>query len=65
PFGDAFLVGLGTGIISRPEQIKEWVTFRPVIKVDEERKKAYDRYYAIFRELYENTRGVMKKLADM
>lgn len=65
PFGDAFLAGLGTGVISRPEQIKEWVTFRPVIKVDEERKKVYDRYYAIFRELYENTKGVMKKLADM
>lgn len=65
PFGDAFLVGLGTGIFSSPEQIKEWISFRPVITVDEERKKVYDKYYALFRELYENTKGIMKKLADL
>jgi|UniRef100_A0A7V3YHS4 xylulokinase len=65
PFGDAFLAGLGTGVIDKPERIKEWVSFRPVIKVDPERKALYDQYYALFRELYEKTKDVMKKLAEL
>ncbi|MDK2897652.1 MAG: ribulokinase [Candidatus Atribacteria bacterium] len=65
PLGDAFLAGLGTGVIDRPETIKEWVDFRPVIKVNQKNRQIYDKYYDIFRELYDNTKGTMKKLARL
>ena len=65
PFGDAFLAGLGTGVIDKPERIKEWVDFRPTIKVNQDNHHIYDQYYSIYRELYENTKATMKKLADI
>lgn len=65
PFGDAFLAGLGTGVIDQPERIKEWVNFRPTIRVNQENRHIYDRYYPIYRELYENTKATMKKLAEL
>lgn len=65
PFGDAFLVGLGTGVFDKPEQIKEWVDFRPVITVNEENHALYNKYYKIFRDLYENTKNIMKELVEI
>jgi xylulokinase len=65
PFGDAFLAGLGTGVIDKPERIKEWVSFRPVIEVDPEHHRIYTRYYELFKELYQSTREVMQKLAEL
>ncbi len=65
PFGDAFLAGLGTGVIDKPERIKDWASFRPVIEVDPESHKTYTRYYELFKELYLSTREVMQKLAEL
>ncbi|MFN4190714.1 MAG: hypothetical protein ACK4E2_06950, partial [Pseudothermotoga sp.] len=62
PFGDAFLAGLGTGVIDRPEAIKNWVKFKEAIEPDQEAKKIYDEYYQIFLQLYNNTSSLMKKL---
>lgn len=65
PFGDAFLVGLGTGVFDKPERIKEWVDFRPVITVNQENHALYNKYYKIFRDLYENTKNIMKELVEI
>jgi xylulokinase len=62
PFGDAFLAGLGTGVIDRPEAIKNWVKYRESIFPDKSNKQVYDKYYQIFRKLYENTADLMKSL---
>ncbi len=62
PFGDAFLAGLGTGVIDRPEAIKDWVKFKEAIEPDVEKKKIYDKYYQIFLELYNSTSSLMRKL---
>jgi xylulokinase len=62
PFGDAFLAGLGTGVIDRPEAIKNWVKYRESISPDKSNKQVYDKYYQIFRKLYENTADLMKSL---
>ncbi len=64
PFGDAFLAALGTGIADRPEKIKEWVDFRPLIETDRKNKDVYDRYYAIYLKLYEQTKDMMVELSD-
>jgi xylulokinase len=62
PYGDAFLAGLGTGVIDKPERIKEWVKYRDPVEPDPENKKIYDRYYEIYRELYERTKDLMARL---
>ncbi len=65
PFGDAILAGLGAGIIESPERIKEWIEFRPLIETNQENHERYTQYYELFLELYEGTRGVMRKLAEL
>ncbi|OQX58512.1 MAG: hypothetical protein B5M49_01590 [Thermotoga sp. 4484_232] len=62
PFGDAFLAGLGTGIIDKPERIKEWVKYKEPVEPDPENKKIYDTYYEMFKKLYEKTKELMRKL---
>ncbi|RKX47666.1 MAG: hypothetical protein DRP38_06195 [Thermotogae bacterium] len=62
PFGDAFLAGLGTGIIDKPERIKEWVKYKEPVESDPENKKIYDTYYEMFKKLYEKTKELMRKL---
>ncbi|AEH51192.1 FGGY-family carbohydrate kinase [Pseudothermotoga thermarum] len=62
PFGDAFLAGLGVGVIDRPERIKEWVRYKEVVEPDPQNKQIYDKYYEIFKELYESVKHLMPKL---
>ncbi|MFA7426867.1 FGGY-family carbohydrate kinase, partial [Mesotoga sp.] len=62
PFGDAFLAGLGVGLIDRPERIKEWVKFRDPISPNSENQRVYEKQYLIFRELYEKTKEIMWKM---
>jgi len=59
PFGDAFLAGLGVGLIDRPEKIKEWVKFREPINPDPNNREIYEKSYALFRQLYERTKDLM------
>lgn len=59
PFGDAFLAGLGVGLIDRPERIKEWVVHKEPIAPDPDNQKIYEKQYAIFRQLYERTKELM------
>jgi xylulokinase len=59
PFGDAFLAGLGVGLIDRPERIKEWVKFREPINPDPNNREIYEKSYALFRQLYERTKDLM------
>jgi len=63
PFGDAFLAALGTGVVDKPEKIKEWVTFRPLIKTDRKNKEVYDKYYELYLKLYERTKDMMEELS--
>jgi len=62
PFGDAFLAGLGVGLIDKPERIKEWVKFRDPISPNSENQRVYEKQYLIFRELYEKTKEIMWKM---
>ena len=55
----------GNRVFDKPEQIKEWVDFRPVITVNEENHALYNKYYKIFRDLYENTKNIMKELVEI
>ncbi len=59
PFGDAFLAGLGVGLIDDAEKIKEWVSHDEPIDPDPENQKIYEKHYSIFRQLYEKTKDLM------
>ncbi|MBO8161461.1 MAG: FGGY-family carbohydrate kinase [Thermosipho sp. (in: Bacteria)] len=62
PYGDAFLAGLGVGAIESEEKIKEWVKFTEPIVPNLDNKKVYDKYYEIYKKLYERNKEVFKAL---
>ena len=65
PLGDAFLVGLGTGIFKKPEEIKNWIKIETKIDSEKEHFEKYDQYYKLFLELYENTKEIMHKISKL
>jgi len=65
PFGDAFLAGLGTKVIDKPERIKEWVKFRNELEPAKENSVIYNKYYEIYKELYEKTKETMSKASEL
>jgi len=65
PLGDAFLVGLGTGIFEKPEDIKNWIKIESKVETQKENFKKYDQYYKLFLELYENTKEIMHKISKL
>lgn len=60
PYGDAFLAGLGVGVIEREEKIKEWVKFTEPILPNLDNKKIYDKYYEIYKKLYDRNMEMFK-----
>jgi sugar (pentulose or hexulose) kinase len=53
PLADALLVGLATGLVDRYERIREWVRYGAPILPHPERHAVYDRWYALYHQLYE------------
>lgn len=62
PLGDAFLAGLGTGVFKYSEDIKKWVEYKEDIKPKPENKKIYDKYFELYKKLYQDTKEIMKYL---
>jgi xylulokinase len=58
-YGDALLAGLGTGVISKPDDIKKMVKVKEVIEPDFEKTKEYKKYKSVFGELYNRNRDLM------
>lgn len=60
-FGAAVLAGVGTGVYSSFEEaVSRCVTITRTHRPDGERKAAYDKGYASYRELYERLEPMMK-----
>lgn len=59
-YGDAFLAGLGCGLIEDRQAIRTWTRRKAEIVPDEDRQCAYDRLFPIFKELYHTLRGLMQ-----
>ena len=64
PLGDAFLAGLGVGIFKKPEEIKKWIEFKPLITPIRINNQVYEKYYHYFLELYKNNKTLMAKMAE-
>jgi xylulokinase len=65
-YGDAFLAGVATGIIpDRAAISREWVSVARVIEPNPDTAETYAEYHAIYRSLYQSTRGEMHRLAEL
>lgn len=64
-YGDAFMAGVGIGDFSSVSEISHWVTFKKEIIPDPDRHQEYERFYKLFRNLYENTANSMHELASI
>jgi xylulokinase len=62
-YGDAFLAGVGVGLFSDLGEIRKWVHYTHSITPNPEATAGYQPLYRIYRELYNQTRGLMRDLA--
>jgi xylulokinase len=68
PFGaalaDAFLAGYGTGLFNDFSELTDkWVRIGRIVSAHPEVSSLYDRYYTVYRRLYERTKEDMHELA--
>lgn len=64
--GDAFLAGIAAGIIPSVDCLsRDWVKTKAVIKPDSKQHATYDRYYPIYRSLYEESKESLHLLAAL
>ncbi len=65
-YGDAFLAGLGSGIIRDPNVLFEsWVKTKTVIEPRDETRDVYDAMYGVYRSLYEHAKDDLHELARL
>lgn len=65
-YGDAFLAGMATGIISDLDALgRDWVHVADVIKPRASDHERYDAYYQIYRDLYEHAREDLHALTRL
>jgi xylulokinase len=64
-YGDAFLAGVGVGLFKDIGEIHKWVRYTHSIKPDPGLTAFYQPLYRIYRELYQQTRGLMSDLTAL
>ena len=65
-YGDAFLAGIATGIVSdRSALQRDWVKIEMRLEPDPARHEAYAPYYGIYHRLYEKTKDELHELARL
>ncbi len=62
-YGDAFLAGVGIGLFNSIYDAKRWVRTEECITPTRDKAKNYEVSYRIFRELYKNTKSLMRRTA--
>ena len=64
-YGDAFLAGVGARLFSGTAEATRWVKIGERITPDPAAHSEYERYYAIYRELYVETASLMQRLTRL
>jgi xylulokinase len=64
-YGDAFLAGVGVGLFDSLDEIRKWVRYTHFITPNPEVTAKYQPLYRIYRELYNQTRGLMSDLSAL
>jgi xylulokinase len=62
-YGDAFLAGCGVGLFSSSESILDWNRPDRIITPDASNARQYERSYQLFRQLYIQTKDLMRETA--
>jgi len=65
PLADAFLVGLMMGLVSDREEIRNWIRYTEPFLPDPKRNALYDKYYRVYRRLYEDLKDEFNTLAEI
>jgi xylulokinase len=64
-YGDAFLAGVGVGMLQGLSEIRRWVRYRETLRPDASVRAVYDGHYRIYRELYRRNRDLMRELGEL
>ena len=65
-YGDAFIAGLATNIVSGPDALQQdWVKLTMRLQPNVDLRPVYDRYYAVYRSLYESAKNDLHALAGL
>lgn len=65
-YGDAFLAGLGSGIIPNISALTEtWIQTKTVIEPNPDHTEVYGKTYAVYRSLYDNAKEDLHALAKL
>ena len=64
-YGDAFMAGVGIGDYQSLSENHKWVSDVSVIRPNPENHQRYMPSYTIFRQLYEDTKGLMHQLTGI
>ena len=62
--GAAFLAGKAAGVFSRWEAVERYVSFDRPVEPRPEAEPVYDRYYKIYRAVYESLKPLLSQLAE-
>jgi xylulokinase len=52
--GAAFIAGMGAGVFSDWGEIERFIRISGVIEPDRERHERYEKFFALYRDLYES-----------
>lgn len=64
--GDAFLAGIAAGIIPSIDALNGgWVKTKMIVEPQPEQRAIYDRYYPVYRSLYEESKQSLHALAAL
>lgn len=64
-YGDAFLVGLATGLVSSPDAIRKWQGQGSTFVPDPTMRDIYDPLHEIYQGLYDSTKEHMHTLSKL
>ena len=62
-YGDAFLAGVGVGLLRDTTQVAQWVRHATSVRPRPEVQAQYEAYYQVYRELYEGSAVAVHRLA--
>ena len=65
PYGDAFMAGIGAGILSGFDEIKRWAKPHREIFPNPDNTRLYSEYYQIYKNMYLSLKNDMKALTSV
>ena len=61
PLGDAYMAAYADGAVAGFAGIRDWIEFEDALQPDEKNHRLYERYYALYKGLYEDLKNRMQE----